>query len=226
MSRNVTTTLAGFVLVLCAVQATGALIMTPEPYWSNALWLVVAGLAGAGLVVAVRPELRRPAAAAAAVLAAQAAGHGIVGIRDLFNAQGAGLAGLAQHELASRVALAAVLALVGTVATCVAVALLWREPQRGWQAWRPRRMRLVVVGLGIIIVSVTPGLLDTGAGMLTGAGEGLFYVGLPWGGGLVAAAWLGERARRAATGTVIASATAVSLSIAVSVGVGALRQWA
>lgn len=215
MRRNVTTTLAGSVLVLCAVLAAGALLMTPEPYWSNTLWLLIAGVAVAGVVVTLRPELRRPAAAVAAVLAAQAAGHGTVGIRDLFNAQGAGLAGLAQHELASRVALAAVVALVGTVATCVAVALLWREPQRGWQAWRPRRVRPVLIGFAIVVVSITPGLFASRSDMLTGVGEGLLYFGLPCGGGLAAAAWLGERARRAATGTVIASVAVVSLSTAV-----------
>lgn len=223
MRRSVTTTVAGAVLVLCAVLATAALVMTPEPYWSDVLWLCLAGLGGAGMVVGVRPGLRRPAAVAAAVFAAQIAGHGTVGIRDLFNAQGAGLGGLAQHELASRVTLAAVVALTGTVATCVAVALLWREPQRGWRVWRPRRAGLVAAGLAIVVVSTMPGLFASGTDRLTGAGAGLLYFGLPWGGGLAVGAWLGERARRAATGTVIASAAAAAVSIATPLVTVALK---
>jgi hypothetical protein len=225
MRRSVTTTVAGSVLVLCAVLAAAVPVMTPEPYWSDALWLFIAGLGGAGLVVGLRPQMRRPAAIVAAVLAAQLAGHGTVAIRDLFNAQGAGLPGLTPHELASRVALAAVLALVGTVAMCVAVAVLWREPERGWRVWRPRRARLVVIGLGIVVVSAAPGLFASGSEMLTGAGQGLLYFGLPWGGGLAAAAWLGDRARRAAAGTVIASAAAALLSIAATFAGAALRGW-
>ena len=132
MRRSVTTTAAGFVLVLCSVPATVAMVLTPEPYWSRALWLYIAGMAGAGAAVGWLPQLRRPATAVAMVFAAQVAAHGTVTIRGLFNAQGAWLTGLAPHEMASRVALAAVVALVGTVAACTAVALLCREPQRGW----------------------------------------------------------------------------------------------
>lgn len=211
MQRSVTTTVAGFVILLCAVIATAPPIMTPEPYWPHGLKLLIAGLGGAGLVVGGWPHLRRPAAMVAAVLAAQLAGLGTVGIRDMFNAQGAGLPGLAPHEVAQRVALAAVLALVGTVAMCVAVALLWREPQRGWQAWRPRRTRWAVIGLGIVALSTAPGLVSGGS--VTAAGQGLLYFGLPWGGGLIAAAWFGPRVRKAAAGTVIASAAAALLSV-------------
>ena len=215
MRRSVTTTVAGAVLVLCAVLATAPPIMTPEPYWPVGLKMLIAGLGVAGLVVAARPRLRRPAAMVAAVLAAQLAGLGTVGIRDMFNAQGAGLPGLAPHEVAQRVALAAVLALVGTVAMCVAVALLWREPERGWQAWRPRRTRLAVIGLAVVVVSTVPGWFASGASMLTGMGQGLLSYGLPWGGGLIAAAWFGSRVRLAAAGTVIASAAAALFSVAV-----------
>ena len=220
MRRSVTTTVAGFVLVLCAVPATLAMALTPEPYWSKALWLYIAGMAGAGATVGWRPQLRRPAAAVAAVFAAQVAGHGTVAIPDLFNAQGAWLPELAPHEMASRVAMAAVVALVGTVATCVAVALLWREPQRGWGAWRPRQARLLAIGLVIMILSAVPGLLASGAEMLTGAGEGLLYFGLPCGGGLAVAAWLGRRSRRAVTAAVVTSTLAAAVSITARVIVG------
>jgi len=214
MRRSVTTTVAGSVLLLCTVLATVPPVLTPEPYWPHGLKLLIAGLGGAGLVVAVWPHLRRPAAMVAAVLAAQLAGLGTVGIRDMFNAQGAGLPGLAPHEVATRVALAAILALVGTVALCVAVALLWREAERGWQAWRPRRARLVVIGLAIVVLSAAPGLVSgSGAERLTGAGQGLLAFGLPWGGGLIAAAWFGPRVRTAAAGTVLASAAAALLSV-------------
>jgi hypothetical protein len=226
MRRSVTTTVAGSILVLCGALASGAVLMTPEPYWSRTLLVCVAGLTGTGAVIGALPELRRPGAAVGSVLAAHVAGHGTVGIRDLFNAQGAGLPGLAQHELASRVALAAVVALAGTVALCVAVALLWREPRRGWAALRPRRARLLAAGVAIMLVSITPGLLaGIPAEMLTGAGEGLLYLGLPCGGGLAGAAWLGPRARRAATVPVVLSMTVTTISITTELSVAALSGW-
>ncbi|WP_221328274.1 hypothetical protein [Actinoplanes sp. L3-i22] len=210
-------------LVLCAVPATVAVLLTEEPYWSAALWLYIAGMAGAGVAVGWWPQLRRPAAAAGMVFAAQVAGYGTVAIRDLFNAQGAWLFGLAPYEMASRVTFAGVVALVGTVAACVAVALLWREPQRGWEAWRPRRARLLVIGVVFMIASITPGLLAGNPGeMLTGAGEGLLSIGLPCGGGLAAAAWLGSRARRAATVAVIISTVAAAASVAARLIAGML----
>ena len=87
-------------------------------------------------------------------------------------------------------------------------------------AWHPRQARLVAIGLVIMIVSTGPGLLANGAEMLTGAGEGLLYFGLPCGGGLAVAAWLGRRARRAATAAVITSTLAAAVSIAARLIVG------
>ncbi|WP_045744887.1 hypothetical protein [Actinoplanes rectilineatus] len=216
MQRRVTTTVAGAVLVLCAVPAAAVLFLAPEPYWSSVLWLGVLGLIGGGLTVALFPGLRRPTAAAVTVCAAHLAGHGTVGIRDVFNAAGADAITPTQTEMADWVAQSAILALVGTVATCVALALLWREPRRGWQAWRPLRARLLVGGLAVMAVSIGLGALEA----LTMAGELLLKFGLPFGGGLVMAAWLGKRARRAAT-------TAVGVSFlvaAASVGGYVVRQ--
>src|SRR5690349_10389555 len=105
MRRSVTTTVAGFLLVVFAVPAAVAVVLTPEPYWSRALPLYIAGMAGAGVAVLWQPQVRRPAAAVAMVFAAHVAGHGTVAIRDLFNAQGAGLIEAAPHEMASLVAL-------------------------------------------------------------------------------------------------------------------------
>jgi hypothetical protein len=80
MRPQVTTTAAGAALVFCAVLVSVALLRTPEPYWSPVLWLHLAGLVGAAVAVALRPGLRRPAAVVAAVLAAQVAGRGQLGL--------------------------------------------------------------------------------------------------------------------------------------------------
>ena len=52
------------------------------------------------------------------------------------------------------------------------------------------------------------------AAQLAGHGTVAIRDLLPWGSGLAGAAWLGDRARRAAAGTVIASAAAGLLSTA------------
>jgi hypothetical protein len=236
MTRGVTTTVAGVLLTGCAlVVAAGAAVpgrraeifttgrragqtMSTHPiwYWPGWFWVVTAGLAAAGVVIACRPAMRRRAAAVAAVLAAQIAGRGIVGVRDWFNANGAGQFTLAQHQLATRVTIAAAIAMAGTAATCVALALVWREPVRGWAAWRPRRPGLVVVGAAVALLLPLPMAVVSGGAALTQAGTVALTSSLPWGCGLAAAAWLGPRVQHAVIRTVIACAVVTALSIAAS----------
>jgi hypothetical protein len=192
--------------------------MPRDPVWYWPVWLgvVVAGLAVAGLVVVWRPSAVRPAAAAAGVLGAQIAGRGIVGVRDLFNVNGAGDIDMSQSELATLVTVAAAVAMAGAVAACLAVGLLWREPASGWSAWRPRRPGLIVTGAVVALLVPLPVLVRGGGHALTSAG-GLALAGpLPWGLALFAAAWLGPRVRRATVRTVFASAAVVVLNVGVS----------
>jgi hypothetical protein len=186
-------------------------------YWPGWLWAVTAGLALAGVVVAGRPSMSRRAAAVAAVLGAQIAGRGVVGVRDWFNLNGAGRADLAQNELATRVTVAATIAIAGTVAACVAGAVLWREPVRGWPAlWRPRRPGLGALGAVVALAVPLTVLLLGGADAITEAGSLALTATLPWGCALVAAAWLGPRARRAVIGAVIACASVMAINFVVS----------
>jgi len=232
VARCVTTTVAGLLVTGCAlVVAAGAAVPGRHAsyrfgqeissrsvwYWPDWLWVVTAGLALAGLIMAVRPTTRRPAAAAAAVLSAQIAGRSIVGVRDWFNANGASTFTLAQNELATRVTIAAAMAMAGTVAACIALALLWREPARGWAAWRPRRAHLVAVGAAVAVLLPLRVVVMSNADAITRAGTVALTSSLPWGCALAAAAWLGPRARRATIGTVIACAAVTALSLATNV---------
>jgi hypothetical protein len=210
--RNVTTTLAAGVFVLAAVVAAiGAAVPgKAEPLdgtvrfgwhvWPT-IWPLIATLLAAGVTLARRPDLRRPAAAVAAVVAAQIAGIGLVAVRDWFQA-----ADLARHNLATVVAFAAGVATAGTAAACGAVALLWHEPARGWAAWRPHRPALVAAG-AVIAVLLPPAVGYAARDAdLTSLGQYALTWSLPWGGGLAAAGWLRPRARLAATRAVAFSA--------------------
>jgi hypothetical protein len=245
VTRGVTTTVAGLLITGCALVAaagaavpgrrleifrTGrragqAMLSHPTWYWPGWFWVITAGLAVAGLVVAARPAARpaarRRAAAVAAVLAAQIAGRAIVGVRDWFNANGAGQFTLAPHQLATMVTIAAAIAMAGTAAACVAVALLWREPVRGWAAWRPRTPALVVGGAAVALLLPLPIAAISGAAAVTQAGSVALSASLPWGGALAAAAWLGPRARRCTVRTVIACAVVTALSLGVTVAMAA-----
>src|SRR3954454_15416781 len=130
MRNSVTSTLAGLVLAFCGLAIAAGVGFSPS-YWPAPVWITAAGLVVAGATILGRPSWRRPAAAAALVFGAQAAGAGIVAARDWFNANGAGLVNLNQSQLATVVTIAAAVATAGTVAACLAVALLWREPTAG-----------------------------------------------------------------------------------------------
>ena len=236
MTRRVTAAVAGSLIVACALVAglgmavpgrrtKNHLLGVPDGYpmprdpvwyWPIWLWVVVAGLALAGLIVVWHPPAFRPAAAAAGVLGAQIAGRGIVGVRDLFNANGAGSIDMSQSELATLVTVAATIAMSGAVAACLAAGLLWREPASGWSAWRPRRPGLIVTGAVVALLVPLPVLVRGGGDALTSAGGFALAGPLPWGLALVAAAWLGPRVRRATVRTVFASAAVIVLNVGVS----------
>jgi hypothetical protein len=202
MRGDVTTRLTGGLLVGCALAAAGAAVparalpgATVRP-GSPVFWVLVAALVAAGLLVLRRPAARGRAAAVAAVLAAQLAGLGVAGVRD----------GSAGDEPAVVVALAGGVAIAGAVAACAGVALLWREPDRGWAGLRPRRPGLVVAG--VAVAAVLPVAVGVGGGDadLTALARSALTWSLPWGLGLASAGWLGPRTGRAAAGTVAASA--------------------
>jgi hypothetical protein len=167
MRHGVTSTAAGLTLVGCGLL-TGAGVAVSPWYWLWSVWLAAAGLCAAGTTVALRlgrgcdgtatsgrvPVTFRPAAASAMVFGTQVAGAGIVAVRDWFNANGAGTVNLSQRELATMVTVAAAMGMAGTVASCVGLVLLWREPVRGWVAWlRPRRRGLVVAAAAVAVLS-------------------------------------------------------------------------
>ena len=150
----------------------------------------------------------------AAVVAAQIAGRGVVGVRDWFNADGAGMVDMRPHELATVVTIAAGIAVAGTIAACVAVALLWREPVRGWAALRPRSVPLFAVG--VVAATLIPGCLAlVGGDAVMRAGTIALTATLPWGGALAGTAWLGPRARRTTVRTVLACLAVTVLTMPV-----------
>ncbi|WP_328476799.1 hypothetical protein OHA21_22845 [Actinoplanes sp. NBC_00393] len=219
-ARPVTAAAAGVAVTTCAVVAGAAAVVpgrvstgdgTWEYLWEYfwVLWLLLPGLAAAGLALAARPQWRRSAAVVAMVLAAQVCGHGLVAVRDWFNTSGAS-GGMRQTDLAWVVVLAAVVAMCGAVAGSVSMALLWREPATGWRALRPKKPAymvaalVVAIGLPVAVASFTMAFRT-----VTMLGQfGLMY-GLPWGGGIAVAAWLGRRGRTVALAAVTFSALLV-----------------
>jgi hypothetical protein len=227
VARPVTTVVAGVAVTVCAVVAAAAAAVPGrvsigsgeweylwEYFW--VLWLLLLGLAAAGIALAARPQCRRPAAVIAMVLAAQVCGHGLVAVRDWFNMSGAS-AGMRQTDLAWVVALAAVVALCGAVAGCVAAALVWREPANGWRALRPRRPAYLVAALAVTLGIPVALASFTMAFRVTMFGQSGLLYGLPWGAGIAAAAWLGRRAKTASLTTVAVSALLVVVECSVRI---------
>jgi hypothetical protein len=214
---RVTTTVAGGLVVVCATGAAlsaavpgrGTYGAFSEVGWNYpaAVWPLLAGLAVAGVLIVIRPEWVRPAAVVAAVVGAQVAGYGVVAVRDWFNANGA--SGMAQHNLATVVTFAAAVALWATVATCVAVGLLWREPTGlGLPGFRS-----LLVG-GIVAVGLPFAL---GAAFrdvdITSLGQYALTYSLPWGAALAAAGWLDDREAVTARATVAGSAVLAAVTV-------------
>ncbi|WP_147315690.1 hypothetical protein [Asanoa ferruginea] len=210
-----TTTVAGGLVVLCA---TGAALSAAVPgrgtygtlrgwNYPAAVWPLLAALACAGVVIVIRPEWLRPAAVVAAVVGAQVAGYGVVAVRDWFNANGA--QDMASHNLATVVTFAAAVAVWATVATCVAVGLLWREPT----GVALPGFRALVVG-GMVAVGLPFAL---GAAFrdldITSLGQYALTYSLPWGAALAAAGWLDNGEALAARATVAGSAVLAAVTV-------------
>jgi hypothetical protein len=219
---RVTTTGAGGLVVVCA---TGAALSAAVPGRSTtygdlndlgwnypaAVWPLLAGLAVAGVVIVIRPEWVRPAAVVAAVAGAQVAGYGVVAVRDWFNANGA--SGMAQHNLATVVTFAAAVALWATVATCVAVGLLWREPTGlGLPGFRS----LLVGGVVAVGLPFALGAAFRDAD-ITSLGQYALTYSLPWGAALAAAGWLDRRDALTARATVAGSAVLAAVTVGAAV---------
>ncbi len=202
--------MAGTLVVLCAVVAAAAAavpgrsetsfagLVRFEGNYPAVVWPLMICLAVCGL----RMRSRR-AAVVAAVVGAQIAGHGIVVVRDWFNAWGAG--GMATHNLATVVTLAAAVAVCGAVATCVGVGVAWREPA-DWAALRPATPRYVVAGL-VVLLALPPALSAVFDDVdMTSLGQYALSHSIPWGAGLASAGWLDRRTGSAAIGAVGAAA--------------------
>ncbi|MEV4534389.1 hypothetical protein AB0J82_11225 [Asanoa sp. NPDC049518] len=217
---SVTTSLAGGLIVVCALGAAGSaavpdrdetkihtLGMPLDWIYPAAVWPMLAALVGCGLVIARRPAWVRESALVAAIVAAQVAGYGVVAVRDWFNARGA--AGMASHNLATVVTFAASVALCATVATCVAVGLLWRAPGDWRILLRPARPRSVV--LGVVVAVGVPLLLGATYrdADITSVGQYALTYSLPWGAALALAGWFDPRGAMVARATVAASVVLV-----------------
>ena len=207
----ITSVLTGVTILGCAAAAAVCAVapmaidkVRGSGYAVTYLWILLpllGGLVVTGLLVAARSPLGRPAAAAAAVLAAQVTGYGVVAVRDWFNLNGAG-PGMRPHTLAVAVTFAAGVALCAVVAATISVVSLWREPERGWPSLLSPRPACVVGG--VLLAVVLPVLLatvmqDTD---ITTLGQFALTFGLPWGAGLALAGWGARRGRIAVYATI------------------------
>lgn len=171
----------------------------PAIVWPLMICLAVCGL---------RMRSRR----AAVVAGAQIAGHGIVVVRDWFNAWGAG--GMATHNLATVVTLAAAVAVCGAVATCIGVGVAWHEPA-DWTALRPATPRYVLAAL-VVLLALPPALSAVFDDLdITSLGQYALSYSMPWGAGLASAGWLDRRTGTAAIGAVGASAVFTAVAVAI-----------
>jgi len=206
---------AGVLVVLCAVGAASSAAVpgrlevldgSTRFGWNYpaVVWPLLLCLVGSGLVMITQPRRARSAAAVSAIMGAQLAGHGLVAVRDWFNANGAH--GMAQHNLATVVTLAAVVAVCAAVATCVGVGVAWSAPTDRRSVLRPTRPDLVVAGAVVMLAvpAVLGAVFDDAD--VTGIGRYALAYSLPWGLALASAGWLGSRASTAAVGAVAASA--------------------
>jgi len=222
---RVTTTVGGCVIVLSAVAATlaaavpGRMVTSDGTQYgwnySPEIWVLLAALTISGLVVIFRARSARATAVVAAILAAQVTGHGVVAVRDWFNANGA--SGMGQNNLATVVTFAAAVALSATVAAVTATAMVWREPADGWRGLIPARLGYVIAGAGVAVVLPLLLGLSLHNNDITLLGQTALTYSLPWGIGLTAAGWLRGQAATAARVTVALSAAMSTVVIAILV---------
>lgn len=155
---------------------------------STGVW--AAGLLVAAVLLMARPPWAstRAVAAVAVLLSAQLAGISFVAVRDWFNAAGAG--GIRLSSLADVVTIAAGLCVVTAIATYAGAALLWRERVIRTPRWRPTRPRLAATGIAVAVL--LPAITGAISGSMTITSLGVYALtwSLPWGGALLAAAYL------------------------------------
>jgi hypothetical protein len=172
------------------------------------MWPLLLALIVAGVVITTSRRWARPAAVAAAIVAAQVAGYGLVSVRSWFDlAVTVGMDGLEQENLPTVVTLGAVVVAVAAAAAVLAAAVAWREPASGRSGLAPKRPGYLGAGAAVVM------LLPMGATVVTD--QGLVFLAiwdvpltcsLPWGAGIAAIAWLRGRPAVAAGVTVGASA--------------------
>jgi hypothetical protein len=185
---------------------------TPYP---SMLPVLVAVLAAAGLVAALRPATARVTAVIAGLAALQVGGIAVVAHRDWWNFAGAGGA---DYDRAAFGSLATVVMGVAAVAAVAVSVLLYRT---GTGVDRPRLTQVVgAMCAGAVIVVLVPVVLCMHwyYTRVTAAGQFALWWSLPWGVGIVAAGTLpNSAARQAAALSVLGSALLALLCLAAPV---------
>ncbi|MFI7596559.1 hypothetical protein [Actinoplanes sp. NPDC049681] len=174
----------------------------PSTPYPSMLPVLVAVMAVAGLVAAVRPAAARSTSVVAALAALQVGGIAVVAHQDWWNLAGADGASYRRAAVGSLVAMG--VAAAAAVAAAVSVLLYRTGPGEG----RPSPTLMAgSVAAGVVAAVVVPLWLCAhwGYTSLTAAGQFALWWSLPWGIGLVAAGTLRDRAaRRAAALSVFA----------------------
>jgi hypothetical protein len=223
--RPVTAVVGGAFIVVCAVvaavsvKAPESVVDTyaprPDYHYSPVLLPLVFAWAAVGLVVMTRHRWTRPAAVAAAILAAPVAGNGLTAIHNWFTFNGLGGLDGQRYNLVALHAYAVLVVLAATAATVVAAAMVWREPAGGWRSLVPARPGYVVAGAALaVMLPVVWDPAGTYADTTGFAHICTVTYALPWGAGLAAVGWLRGRAARAA-GLTVAVCAVVCTAIAV-----------
>jgi hypothetical protein len=210
---GVLTVLAGVAGALLALPASwsdyadrypgfrlGLTWQTPYPLMAPVL---IAVLAVAGLVTALRPATARAAAMVAGLAGLQVAGIAVVVHRDWWNYAGAD--GPSYHRAAAGSRIAMIMAAVAVMAVVVSVVLY----RTGRGSHRPRPAPAAgAAGAGVLVAVGVPLLLCAywHSPSVSAAGQFALWWSLPWGVGLAAAGAVPDPgARRVAALSVLAS---------------------
>jgi hypothetical protein len=197
--------LGGLSLMCMSVGASGSAWNSPTVY-TKVQFILAGALTLLGLLPLMLSRVLAATAAAAAVVAAQLFGAGVVAFQHWQPA--AGIRGFAFSNYFLVRSLAVVLAIAGLMATAGAILTLTR---RG--AFSPTRLSIpacrCVIGIGVAVIVGTPLVLGLGyaSGLdVTSLGAAVLLYSVPMGGGLIAVAWLARTPAYAVLGTVAASA--------------------
>lgn len=212
--RPVTAVAGGAFVLVCAVTAVlsaavpGRVVNSDstrvEWHYPPQLWALLLALTVAGVIMMAHPRWARSAAVVAAIVAAQAAGNGLVMVRDWLNTNASG--GLGQYQLATVITWAGVVALATAAAAVAGVAVVWREPADGWRSAVPARPGYLILGAAVaLLLPLFWGVVQEDMDIIPRGHIVLMY-SLPWGAGLAAIAWLRGRVAVAAGVTVSVSA--------------------